>query len=359
MDERLGAEHGPWAEVDLGAVQRNARSYAAEVGVRLLPMVKANGYGLGAVPVARALEALGPWGFGVAALAEARELRQAGITRPIIAFIPFVPGDLERVLNLDVRPAIGDVEALECWIDRSGRPFHLAIDTGMGRSGLRWHDGPALDRARELLAHAPGYEGAFTHFHSADQSSEATELQWTRFHGVLARLGGTPPLVHAANSAAGQWGTRYAGTLARPGIFLYGGQAGALHPEPVVRLSARVAAVRPIRAGDTVSYGATFRATADGEVVTLAIGYADGVPRSLGNRGTVLLDGTGFPIAGRITMDMTMTVTPRGTARVGQRAVLYGPELPIDRQAEAAGTIAYELLTSLGSRVVRHYREVA
>lgn len=352
-------QQGPWAEIDLGAVQRNARAYGAQVGVRLLPMVKANAYGLGAVPVVRALEALGPWGFGVAALSEARQLRAAGVVRPIVAFIPFVPADLEACLALDVRPAIGDAEALDAWIRRSNRPFHLAIDTGMGRGGVAWHDEAGLERIRALLAGAAGYEGAFTHFHSADVSSEATELQWTRFHAILAALGGAPPLVHGANSAAAQWGSRYAGTLARPGIYLYGGRAGGLEPEPVVRLSARVVAVRPIRAGDTVSYGATFRAPDDGEVVILAIGYADGLPRALGNRGAVRLGGTEARIAGRVTMDMTMTVVPRGTARVGQRAVLYGPELSIDAQAEAAGTIAYELLTSLGSRVIRHYRGAA
>jgi alanine racemase len=355
----MAADQGPWVEVDLGALQRNARDYASRVGVRLMPMVKADGYGLGAVAVARALEPLGPWGFGVVALAEARALRAAGVTRPIVAFWPFAPADLDDCLALGVRPAIADPEGLACWLAAGDHPFHLSIDTGMGRAGLRWHEAGALERVRALLARAVGYEGAFTHFHSADESAEATELQWTRLHACLAALGGAPPLVHAANSAAGQWGGRYGGNLARPGIFLYGGRAGALVPEPVARLAARVATVRPIRAGDTVSYGATFRADADGEVVTLAVGYADGLPRSLGNRGRVALAGQWFPIAGRVTMDMTMVVTPAGTTRVGERAVLFGPELPIDEQAGAAGTIAYELLTALGPRVSRLYRGTA
>jgi alanine racemase len=119
-----------------------------------------------------------------------------------------------------------------------------------------------------------------------------------------------------------------------------------------------VAAVRRIRAGETVSYGATYRAEADGDLVTLSIGYADGVLRSLGNRGSVWLGGATYGIAGRVTMDMTEVVTPRGTAGVGDHAVLFGPELDIDAQAEAAGTIAYELLTALGSRVVRRYEGV-
>jgi alanine racemase len=263
---------------------------------------------------------------------------------------------LTEYVELDVRPALSDLAGLERWVGETDRPFHLAIETGMLRGGLGWHDTAGLARARSLLAEAGGYEGAFTHFHSADGPAEATELQWTRFHGALARLGGAPPLVHAANSAAAQFGERYAGTLARPGIFLYGGRAGSLVPEPVARLSARVVAVQAVRRGDTVSYGATYRVAADGEVVTLGIGYADGVHRTLSNRGQVWIEGRRYPIAGRVTMDMTMTVTPPGTAWVGGRAIVYGPELPIDEQAEAAGTIPYELLTSLGSRVVRRYR---
>jgi alanine racemase len=347
---------GPWVEVDLGAVQRNARRYGSRVGVRLLPMVKANGYGLGAVPVARALEALGPWGFGVATLAEAAALRAAGVTRPVVTFLPLVPDDLDRYAALDVRPTIGDPAALAAWIAAGPRPFHLAIDTGMGRSGVRWHDREAMVRVRALLADAPGYEGACTHFHSADSAIEAVEQQWIRFQEALAALGGRPPLVHAANSAGGAWGARYAGSLARPGIVLYGGRAGSLEPEPVARLEARVVAVRPIRRGDPVSYGATFRAPIDGEVVTLGVGYADGLPRSLSGVGRVRLAGEVHPIAGRVTMDMTMAVLPAGRVRPGDRAELFGPGLAIDDQAEAAGTIAYELLAGLGPRVQRHYR---
>jgi alanine racemase len=339
-------------------VQRNCRAYAAAVGVRLLPMIKADAYGLGAVPVARALEALGPWGFGVATLAEARALRAARVGRNLIAIIPLVPADVEDYLALDARPSIASLEALRAWTAASSRPFHLSIDTGMGRGGLSWQDSDELAVVRDLVANAQGFEGAYTHFHSADEAVEPTELQWSRFQTYLSAIGGRPPLVHAANSAAAQWGTRYAGTLARPGIFLYGGRAGSLEPEPVARLRARVAAVRRIRAGETVSYGATYRAAADGELVTLAIGYADGVLRSLGNRGSVWLGGGTHRIAGRITMDMTGVVTPGGTAAVGDHAVLFGPELDIEAQAEAAGTIAYELLTALGSRVVRRYEGV-
>ncbi|MEZ4585685.1 MAG: alanine racemase [Gemmatimonadales bacterium] len=348
--------HGPWLEVDLAALQRNARRYAQLVGARILPMVKADAYGLGAVAVARALEPLSPWGFGVAALSEAVALRQAGVTRPIVCVTPFVPGDEPSFLEHRVRPAIASVAGLTTWTGASREPFHLSIETGMMRGGIRWNDDADLEAASRMLEGAPGYEGAFTHFHSADDSSESTELQWTRFQSALAKLGGRPPLVHAANSAAAQWDDRFAGTLARPGIFLYGGKAGALEPEPVARLTARVVAVQQGRPGDTVSYGATYRLQDRRELATLAIGYADGLPRSLGNRGRAWLQGARQPIAGRVTMDLTVLATTPGTATVGDVAELYGPSLSIDAQAEAAGTIAYELLTSVGKRVSRQYR---
>jgi alanine racemase len=353
------AEQGPWLDVDLGAVLRNARHYAGIVGVRLLPMVKANAYGLGAIPVARALEALAPWGFGVASVSEGRALRQAGIRRPIVVFWPFDPDLLDDYVALELRPAIGDVDGLRAWLARGSgghRPFHVSIDTGMSRTGFRWHDTAAIAALRELVADAAGFEGIYTHFASADLSSEATEVQWTRFRAVVSSLGGPPPLLHAANSAAAQWGDRFAGNLARPGIFLYGGAAGQLAPEPVATLSGRVLAVRSIRAGDPVSYGAAWRAPEPGDIATIAIGYADGVLRSLGGHGEVLINGRVAPIAGRVTMDMTMAAVPPGTTRPGDRAVLFGEGLDLDRQAERAGTIAYELLTAVGPRVIRRYR---
>ena len=348
---------GPWLTVNLSAIERNVRRFSGLVGVPVMPMIKANAYGLGAVSVARALEAAGPWGYGVASLAEARVLRDAGIERPIMAFWPFRPEWLDEYLALRVRPAIGDLRGLDAWIGRSAGPFHLEIDTGMGRAGFRWHDTDTLAALPERLADSPWFEGIFTHFASADLSEAATETQWSRLVEMMTGLGRRPPLVHAANSAAGQWRGRYAGTLARPGIFLYGGHAGPLLGESVAHLAAAVVAVRPIRGGDPVSYGGAFAALADGEVATLAIGYADGVHRTLGKCGVVSIGGRDWPIAGRITMDMTMVVAPRGAVAVGQTATIFGGPVGLDAQAGRAGTISYELLTAVGPRVVRRYQE--
>lgn len=339
--------------MDLTALVRNARTIVNRSRARLLPMVKANGYGLGAVRVSRALEALDPWGFGVATVAEGAELRAAGVARPIVVFSPLTPAGLHECVTHDLRPALGDLESLARWLP-GGRPFHLEIDTGMARAGLRWSHGQGLAEAARMLAGAAGWEGVFTHFHSSESDPVATGTQWERFEMVLSALPARPPLVHAANSAAALSGTRFAGDLVRPGIFLYGGAAGGMAPEPVARLCARVVAIRHLQAGDSVSYGASWVAPGPVRVATLGIGYGDGVPRSLSNHGAVELQSRRAPILGRVTMDMTMV---ESDAAVGEVATIFGGLVSLDQQAVAAGTISYEVLTSLAPRVDRRYGE--
>ena len=353
-----------WVDVDLAALVANARTVATVCGSRLLPMVKANGYGLGSVEVARALNSVEPWGFGVASTAEGETLRQGGISRPILVVTPLVPRWIDEYLRLDLRPTIGDVSALEAWVARSAQPFHIEIDTGMSRAGVRWDDRASLTRFSTLLAKADNWEGAFTHFHSAESDLQATRAQWDRFHDVLRALPRRPKLIHAANSAAALQGRSFAGDLVRPGIYLYGGAAGTPVPRPVAALRARVVSVRSIGGGDTVGYGATWRAARPTTIVTVAIGYADGFPRSTagGDRShpsrEIELNGRLAPILGRVTMDMCM-VAVDATAAVGDVATIFGGLVPLDRQAEAAGTISYELLTRLGPRVARCYGRLA
>ncbi|HEU4698041.1 MAG TPA: alanine racemase [Gemmatimonadales bacterium] len=354
-----------WVDVDLDALVANARTIAARAGRPLLPMVKANGYGLGATAVARALEAVAPWGYGVATLEEGAELRAAGLDRPVIVFTPFAPAvaaaDLYRAHRL--RPVIGDVAGLEAWRTRTGAgpdaPFHLEIDTGMSRGGVRWNDTAALDALAEALRDAAGWEGVFTHFHSADCDPASAAVQWERFEGVLARLPRRPPLVHAANSAGALLDRGYAGDLVRPGIHLYGGACGGEPaPQPVAALRARVVALRTVQPGETVSYGATWRAEVPTTIATLGIGYADGVPRALSNGGRVEIGGEIVSVAGRVTMDMTMIALaspPAARVAVGDVATLYGGRVSLDEQAARAGTIGYELLTALGPRLPRRY----
>lgn len=352
-----------WVDVDLGALVANARALANACGTRLMPMVKANGYGLGAAQVARALDEVDPWGFGVATVEEGVALRAAGVSRPILVASPLTAESVEPALENEFRPAIGDPLMLQAWIARSTGPFHLEIDTGMGRAGICWDDDAAIRETARLLGSAAGWEGVFTHFHSADSDPGSVATQWRRFQAVLAALPRRPALVHAANSAAALCGREYAADLARPGIFLYGGRAGdsAPAPRPVAALRTRVLAVRRVAAGESVSYGATWRASRPTTVATLGIGYADGLPRAVertaGSRSRQIeVGGRAVPLIGRVTMDMCMVAVDDGRVSVGDVATVFGGMVSLDEQARATGTISYELLTALGSRLPRRYR---
>ncbi|HKU60651.1 MAG TPA: alanine racemase [Gemmatimonadales bacterium] len=349
-----------WVDIDLDALVANARAVVAACGSRLLPMLKANGYGLGAVAVARALEPLDPWGFGIATPEEGAVLRTHGVARPLLLTTPLVPEWIEACLALDLRPAIGDVSALQAWLAGGDAPFHLEIDTGMARAGLRWDDEAAIAAVARLLERATGWEGAFTHFHSADTDPASAGEQWGRFQLTLDRLPRRPPLLHAANSAAALQGRCYAADLVRPGIFLYGGSAGGPEPRPVAALRTRVVAVRTLQPGDSVSYDATWKAPRRCTVATLGIGYADGVPRANGlahaEPRLVELGDTTVPLVGRVTMDMCMVAVDDRPVAVGDMATIFGGRVTLDAQARAAGTISYELLTALGPRVVRRYK---
>lgn len=344
-----------WAEIDLKAILSNARTIADSSGTRLLPMVKANGYGVGAVSVAHALEQLDPWGYGVASVEEGEELRASGIARPLVVFSPLRPAHIPRYLAAQLRPSVGDVPALQEWCAASDRPFHVEIDSGMGRAGFRWTDASALTELLAILSRHPP-EGVFTHFHSSDEAPATMVEQWERFIAIVQSLARRPELVHAANSGAALTDRRYAADLVRPGIFLYGGEAGGRVPKPVVKLQSAVAAIRRIGAGEPVSYGATWTSKVPTTIATLAIGYADGLHRALALTGRIELNGRLLPIAGRITMDMTMLAVPDDLPVVlGDVATIYGGRVTLDQQATAGGTISYELLTSLGRRVERHY----
>ena len=351
-----------WVDVDLGALVANARTLSALTGSRLLPMVKANGYGLGAIPVAHALEPVDPWGYGVASVDEGAALRTSRIGRPILVTSPLHPDAVDDHRAHDLRPSIGDIPALRAWCARSERPFHVEIDTGMGRAGFHWGDAAGLDALSALLEEAAGWEGIYTHFHSADTDPASAVLQWDRFRDVIARLPRRPGLIHAANSAAALCGRAYAGDLVRPGIFLYGGRAGATAPLPVATLSARVVAVRRLSAGASVSYGATWHAPRPTTIATLALGYGDGFLRATREPSpaspprVVELGGALVPVVGRVTMDMTMVDVGDGAVAPGDVATIFGGRVSLDQQANAAGTIAYELLTALAARVPRRYR---
>ena len=345
-----------WVDVDLDALVANARRLARAVARPLVPMVKANAYGAGAVPVARALAALEPIAFGVATPEEAQELRRADIAQPIITFSPLLPRWIPAVRAAQVTPSIGDPQAQRAWIESGGGPYQLEIDTGMSRAGIRWDDAASLAAVANALD--ADCEGLYSHSHSSETDPASVAVQHERLMTVAAALPRRPRHVHLANSAIAITQPSLAGDLARPGIFLYGGGAfgadGHVRPAAVSAVRARVLGVRLIRAGGTVSYGATWTARRDTRVATLGIGYADGVPRSLSNSGQVELGGRVVPIVGRVTMDMTLVALPDDLPIAPDDiATLFGGRISLDAAAAAAGTISYELLTSLGARLPR------
>lgn len=364
------AHHRAWLDVDLAALRHNAAQLRARAGVPLLVMVKANSYGIGAEAVCRALGAPfgdaggpdAPWGLGIASLDEAAALRAAGCTARIVCCTPLLPSELADAKALDVRPALHRPEDIRAWQAIGGGPWHLSIDTGMARAGVRWDAVAAL---REAIA-ACSPEGVFTHFHSADESLASREVQDARFDAAVGALRDVLPsdvLLHRDNS--GGIVSRVAGSpgrLARPGIALYAGLfADALGLRQVVHLRARLVDLRDVHAGESVSYGATWVAPTTRRIATLSAGYADGYRRHLSNTGQVLVHGVRCPVVGRVTMDMTMIDVTDVPAQVGDIATLIGrdgdAELSTEMVATLGGVSPYELLVGLALRVPAVYHD--
>jgi alanine racemase len=321
-------------------------------------MIKADAYGLGAKGALRALDVLEPWGYGVATVIEGEELRDLGVSRPIVVFTPLLEGELARARSARLTPSLGFPNEIEAWLRAGGASWHLAIDTGMSRAGIPWRE---IDQIAQLAALAPP-EGAFTHFHSAELEDGTMGTQESLFREAISRLPSRPRLLHTDNSAALARKGRSVWDLVRPGIFLYGvgsGRTASIQPEPVVHLRAPIVEIRKLEAGDTVSYDATLRVERPARIATLAIGYADGYPRSLSQVGSVLVGGTIAPIAGTVTMDMTMIDVTTVKCEVGDVVTLIGRSgdtvLTVERVADAASMSPYELLTGLRSRVERTY----
>jgi len=367
-----------WAEVDLGAVSHNIRMIRKKVGPHrsIMAVVKADAYGHGAKQVARAaLQAGADW-LGVAFPEEGAELRDAGIRAPIVVMGPVLPFQLALVLERDLAVSISSMDLAKALEEEAAQRglfarVHVKVDTGMGRLGVPADQAPAFLRELSSLGRLR-MEGLYTHLATADELySDFAREQLRRFLEVdrKARENGINiPFRHAANSAGlislGELGLL---ELVRPGLMLYGcfpnpGMSNPLSLRPALAWKTRVAHLRDLEAGQSVSYGRTFVAAGPMRVAVLPLGYGDGLPRSLSNRGQVLVRGSRAPIVGMICMDMTIVdVTRIQGVELGDEVVLVGRqaghEISAEEVARWAGTISYEILCGVSKRVPRVYLE--
>ena len=368
------SNRGAWAEINLSALRHNISAIKSRVaeGAKFCAVVKADAYGHGAVAVAREAVAQGADYLAVAVLSEAVKLREAGFTTPILILGPTQPQEADVVVRYRITQAVFTVEqaaalAAAALRQHTHAKVHLAVDTGMGRIGVRPGNAGAVAAA---IAGLPGIwlEGMFSHFASADSKDKmyAAE-QFRRFQEAVAAVearGIKLELRHIANSAAILEMPETHLDMVRAGIILYGLWPSdevehVIDLRPVMKVKARLSCVKDYHPGETVSYGRTFMAAREMRVGTLPVGYADGYTRLYAGKAVVEIKGQRVPVVGRICMDQCMVdVTDVNGARVGDEAVLFGsPTLTADEAAGWLGTINYEVVCMISPRVPRVYVE--
>jgi alanine racemase len=399
---RKEARRPVWAEVDLGALAENFRAIRKFVNPpeekrkaprKILSIVKGNGYGHGGPQVAKALEKAGSDWFGVTCTEEGIAVRGAGVRKPVLVLTSFWPGEESRLLEYDLTAVIHRCEQLH-QLDRAAArviakkgarkggkrvSFHLKMDTGMNRLGIAPGDVECFTKQLAKCKHLE-LGGVFTHFASSEvltntRVGEQTRQQEERFYAALDRLcalGIDPGIVHLANSAAIATRPETWADMVRPGAILYGYHPGydpveqrpeieaRLPLKAVMSLRARIINIRNIPEGAGVGYNETFIAKRPSRIAVLAAGYGDGIHRSLGNRGSVLVRGTLAPIVGIISMDVTMIdVTDVSGAELGDVATIYGSDgehvRPANVIARSIGTVTSDLLCAVSQRVPHLY----
>jgi alanine racemase len=389
-----------WAEVYLRALAENFRAIRKFVNPadekrktprRILSIVKGNGYGHGGPEVAKALEKAGSDWFGVTCTEEGIAVREAGVRKPVLVLTSFSSGEESRLIEHDLTAVIHRCEQLKQLdraaaraIGKKGRErvsFHLKMDTGMNRLGITPGDVECFARQLAKCKHLE-LGGVFTHFASSEvltntRTGQQTRMQEERFYAALDRLralGIDPGIVHLANSAAIVTRPETWADMVRPGAILYGYHPGydpveqrpeieaRLPLKPVMSLRAGIINIRSIPEGAGVGYNETFIAKRPSRIAVLAAGYGDGIHRSLGNRGSVLVRGALAPIVGIISMDVTMIdVTDVADASVGDVVTIYGSDgehvRPANVIARSIGTVTSDLLCAVSQRVPRLYCE--
>jgi alanine racemase len=381
-----------WAEISLGALTHNLRAIRKHVNAgvgrgprrKVLAVIKSNAYGHGIVPVARALSRAQTDWFGVTCSAEGTELRESGIREPILILTGFWAGEERQIIDNRLTPAIMRIDQLRHLEKAAARQrktrkgpvdFHLKIDTGMNRLGIPPSELPAFARS---LADCPHLRlaGTFTHIASSEVfTTEQTVEQETIFDaalGFMQSLGLDPGIVHMANSAAIVARPTTWRDMVRPGAILYGYhqffEPSELNPKmeallpvrPVLSFRTRIISLKDLQPGSRVGYNARWTASVPSRVAVLSAGYADGLVRSLSNKGRVIVRGGIAPILGTVSMDLTtVDVTGIASARVGDIATIYGTDggttQSVPDVARIANTASADLLCALGKRVPRFY----
>jgi len=364
-----------WVEIDLAALRYNLAHARSRMSshTQVLGIVKSDAYGHGMIPVARELVSEGVRFLGVSKFWEAEELRNAGIRVPILVLLGVEPSEIEQSIRLDLRPVVFRMDHAEllsraaCRLNTAVN-VHLKVDTGMGRLGVPWAEMPSfLDNLLSL----PGIEleGILSHFAVADEADKAfSEQQLDRFRQLLQALAdrGRPiAYAHIANSA-GLLDLPHAHfQLVRPGIMLYGSApSGELHHpadlRPVMSLRSKILQLKDVSAAQPIGYGRTFITENPSRIATIPVGYDDGYPRLLSNRGQVLINGRRAPVVGRVSMNMiTVDVTHLPAAAEDDEAVLLGAQkgerITAEEIAELCGTISYEIYCSIGPHRFRRF----
>jgi alanine racemase len=367
-----------WVEIDLNALAANFKTIKHRVGpaVKVMAVVKANAYGHGAVECARRLEMEGADWFGVALPEEGIELRENGITKPILALGGLWMGQAPVCLQHNLVPVVYRLEMIES-LNHAAKDagtvvdVHVKIDTGMGRLGVRWDEiGEFVDRLKRY--ESVRVDGLMSHFAAADDPmcEPLTGNQLRRFKEAAASFtsrGYSPNHFHVANSA-GVFGHPSAwGNMVRPGGVLYGLWRDVLPPSeknpelrPVMSLRSRIELLKWVPEGETIGYGCTFEASRKSLIATLPIGYHDGYMRGLSNRAHVIVRGMYVPVVGRISMDLTMLdVTNVPDVSIDDEVTLFGASgdknVTVEHLARTAGTLSYEVTCGVGERVQRVY----
>jgi alanine racemase len=358
------------ARVDLAAIAHNVRAIQTVVGdSAVMAVVKAGGYGHGAVPVARAaLDGGADW-LGVVDVDEAHELRAAGVTAPILAWLHDPGRGFDDAIAEGVDLGLGSVEQLDRAAAASGTAMvQLKVDTGLSRGGAERGEWASLFRAAAEHERRGRLKvrGLWSHLANAGDAEDLAQVaQFEEAIGLAADAGLTPELIHLAASAGALRVPSSRFGLVRAGIGLYGlspfedATSASLGLRPALELSAAITSVRRVPAGTGVSYGYTHRTAGDSTLALIPLGYSDGIPRSASGRGPVLINGTIYRVAGRIAMDQFVVDLGSDVAAVGDRAILFGDPAvgfpSAEDWAEAAGTINYEIVARLGARIERTY----